>query len=255
MNSTIFNPKHLVIQVIGSRISSADLQTSVFEIQPSSTSNIISIAIDLLLSYCRSISLTYMQVDSSVKSGLSLTRDLIFPIISVTSLKAAIGTCQALLDLARTADGFKLLSSMANLYQTQSSFLITAQRLAGKRARGYANELFLNGSYVDGLQLSLARHLTAMSALSLWPMIISLKKSKISAATPGGVDITQVSESIRDVSFELFRGVVSFNDDDDDDDSEEAQTMRTNEDDEEDNDKKINLKLLDCILEIVGTAF
>lgn len=253
MNATIFNPKHLVIQVIGARISSADLQASVFEIQPSSTSNIISIAIDLLLSYCRSISLTYMQVDSSVKSGLSMTRDLIFPIISVTSLKAAIGTCQALLDLARTADGFKLLSSMANLYQIQSSFLITAQRLAGKRARGYAKDHFLNGSYVDGLQLSLARHLTAMSALSLWPTIISLKKSKISAATPGGVDITQVSESIRDIAFELFHGVVSF----DDDDSEEVLAMRMKDEDKEEdnNNKKINLKLLDCILEIVGTGF
>jgi hypothetical protein len=194
-----------------------------------------------------------MQVDSSVKSGLYMTRDLIFPIISVTSLKAAIGTCQALLDLARTADGFKLLSSMANLYQIQSSFLITAQRLAGKRARGYAKDLFLNGSYVDGLQLSLARHLTAMSALSLRPTIISLKESKISAATPGGVDITQVSESIRDIAFELFHGVVSF----DDDDSEEVLAMRMKDEDEEEdnNNKKINLKLLDCILEIVGTGF
>ena len=256
MNATVFNPKHLVIQVIGARLSSKEVSALAFDLQPSSSSNIVSVALDLLLSYCRSISLAFMHVESSAKGGLALTRNLILPALSVSALKTAIGTCQALLDLARTTDGFKQLSSMTNLDQTQASFLITAQRLAGKRSRGYAKDLFLNGSLVDGLQLSLARHLTSMSALSLWPAMISAKKSK-TLTTPSGVDIAQVSEALRDVAFELFSGVVVFSDSTDGDTmkDEEIKKNELEEEEEEEEKKRINLKLLDCILEIVGTGF
>lgn len=253
MNATVFNPKHLVIQVIGARLSSKEVSALAFDLQPSSSSNIVSVALDLLLSYCRSISLAFMHVESSAKGGLALTRNLILPALSVSALKTAIGTCQALLDLARTTDGFKQLSSMTNLDQTQASFLITAQRLAGKRSRGYAKDLFLNGSLVDGLQLSLARHLTSMSALSLWPALISAKKSK-TLTTPSGVDIAQVSETLRDVAFELFSGVVVFSDSTDGDTMKDEE-IKKNELEEEEEEKRINLKLLDCILEIVGTGF
>jgi hypothetical protein len=239
-NATIHNPKHLVIQVLGSRLASKDVLAAIFNQQNSSSLGIIPIAFDLLLSYCRYLSITFMHVESSVNGGLPLTRNLVLPALSSTFLIRAIDTCRALLDLARTLEGFKQLSSMNNLEQSHASFLITAQRLAGKRARSYAKDLFVNGLYVESLQLSLARHLTTMSALSLWPSLITAKKIKSSTLT-SGIDVITVSDVLRDVAFELFNSVITFN--------EEMQ-----EDDEDEIEKQTNLKLLDCIIEIVGTG-